>query len=63
MHSIVWLLLVPPFLAFLAWQVLRYSPKVGFPSIPFRFGKYGFWILLTLTYVAMSATALIEHKI
>jgi hypothetical protein len=63
-HFTIWiLLLAPPCFAFLVWQMLISSPKVGFPSIPFRFGKYGFWIVLTVTYVAVFATAFIEHKI
>jgi hypothetical protein len=64
MHSIFWVLvLVPPCLAFLVWQALRYNPRVGFPSIPFQLGKYDFWIVLTIIYVATFAAALIEHKI
>lgn len=64
MHFIIWVLvLVPPCVAFVAWQAISYSPRVGFPSIPFRLGKYGFWIVLAIIYVATFATALIEHKI
>jgi hypothetical protein len=64
MHSIIWvLLLAGPCVAFVASLAIRYSPRVGFPSIPFRLGKYGFWIVLAIVYVAMFATALIEHKI
>lgn len=63
-HSTVWLLiLVPPSLAYFVWEVLRSSPKVGFPSIPFRLGKHGFWIVLALTYVAVFAAALMTHRI
>jgi len=63
-HSTIWiLLLVPLCFSFLAWQILISSPRVGFPSISFRLGRYSFWMVLTVTYVAVFATALIEHKI
>ncbi len=64
MHSTIWLLfLVPPCFAFVVWQVVRNSPRVGFPSLPFALGKYGFWTVLTITYVSMFVVALVEHKI
>jgi hypothetical protein len=61
--TILILVLAPPVLAFVLWQVLRYGPKVGFPSIPFRLGKNGYWKMLTLSYVAMFAAALVSHRI
>ena len=62
-HSMIWIFLAPPCIAFLAWQILRSSPRVGFPSIQFRLGKQGFWILLAMSYVTMFTVALIERKI
>lgn len=64
MHSIIWLLLVvPPCFAFIVSQVIRYSPRVGFPSIPFSLGKHGFLTVLTITYVSLFVVALVQHKI
>ena len=62
MHSTVWLfLLVPPCFACVVWQAVRYSPRVGFPSIPSGLGKYGFWTVLAITYVSMFVVALLGH--
>jgi hypothetical protein len=36
---------------------------LDFPRQPVPLGKYGFWITLTIIYIAMFTTALIEHKI
>ena len=64
MHSsILFLLFVPPGFALLVWQIVRHSPRVGFPSIPFGLGKHGFWTVLTITYLSMLLVALVEHKI
>jgi hypothetical protein len=64
MHSTIWILLLAPLcFSFLAWQILISGPRVGFPSIQFRLGKYGFWILLTISYVTMFSVAMIERKI
>ena len=64
MHSIIWFLLfVPPCFAFFVWQSIRYTPKVGFPSIPPKLSRHGFWTVLTITYVSMFVVALIKHKI
>ena len=63
-HSTIWLLLfIPPCFAFVVWQIVRSSPRVGFPSIPFGLGRHGFWTVLTITYVSMFVVALIEHKL
>ena len=52
-HSLA-LFLFPPCLAFMVWPIVRYSPTVGFPSIPFKLGKHGFWTVLIITYVSHS---------
>ena len=63
-HPIIWILILAPLcFSFLAWQILISGPKVGFPSIQFRLGKHGFWIILMISYVTVVAVALIERKI
>ena len=63
MHSTIWLLLAPPCFAFIVSQIIRYSPRVGFPSIPFSLGKHSFLTVLTITYVSMFVVALAQHRI
>jgi hypothetical protein len=64
MHSPGWVLciLLPPCIAFVVWQSVRFT-EVGFPWQGVRLGKHGFWVILTVIYIAIFATALIEHKI
>jgi hypothetical protein len=63
-HSTIWILIFAPLcFSFLVWQILISSPKVGFPSIQFRLGKHGFWIILMISYVTMFTVALVERKI
>lgn len=63
MHSLAWILLLAPIcVAFLLWRLVRFT-EVGFPWQGVRLGKYGFWIILTVIYLAVFASALIEHKI
>lgn len=64
MHSLIWiLLLVPPCFAFVVSQIIRSSPRVGFPSVPFGLGRHGFWTVLILTYSAMFAVAFAQHRL
>jgi hypothetical protein len=64
MHSLGWVLAlaIPPFIALIVWRLVRFT-EVGFPWQGVRLGKYGFWIIVTVIYSAILASALVEHKI
>jgi hypothetical protein len=66
MHPVIWLIILgPPCLAFVLWQYIGVGARTGdiLPWQKVRLGKYGFWIMLAITYTATLATALVEHKI
>ncbi len=74
MRPIVWLIILgPPCLAFVIWRYGGVRGRAGDITVKGGFkvdlwqsvqlGKYGFWIILALTYIVTLATALVEHKI
>jgi hypothetical protein len=66
MHPIMWILiLVPPVLAFVLWQGVGLGSRTGniVPWQQVRLGKYGYWIILTIAYIATFAAALGLHQL
>jgi len=65
MHSLALVLaiLLPPAIALLLSRLLRSRAVGNYPQQGFRLGKHAFWIILTVIYAAVFASALIEHKI
>jgi hypothetical protein len=66
MHSIIWFLIIaPPLVSLVLWQRIlpvgrisvRNSPRTG------RTWKHGFWIILTVNYLAMFTAAVVGHKL
>ena len=59
--QLIVLVLFPPCLAALIWLGFR-SILAGYVDNRPRFKRCGFWVLLALMYICMTATFLIENK-
>ena len=64
MHSIVWILLfVPPIVSWLIWRKVCDAHAAGVTRRRDQMPKYGFWVILGISYVVMLAAAIVERKL
>jgi hypothetical protein len=74
MRPMIWfLILFPPCLAFYIWKLGGVGTRTrdititgGFKADVWQrvsFGKYGYWIILTIIYAVMFSAAAFEHEL
>lgn len=64
MSSIVLILIfMPPLVSWLIWRKVSDAHAAGVTRHRAEMPKYGFWVILGISYVVMFAAALLERKL
>ena len=63
MLSIMWVLLIaPPLVSWLIWRKVCDAHSAGETRRRSHMPRYGFWVILGVSYLVMFAAAVVERK-
>lgn len=64
MNSIVWILIfLPPLVSWLIWRKVSDAHAAGVTRRRAQMPKYGFWVILGISYVVTFAAAVLERRL